>query len=211
MSNSGNAKMLFLKEENKNEDFVIGEYSYYAKESEDEDFFNDNILYYRKNHGKLKIGKFCSLANGVKFIMAGANHSTNSFSTYPFNMAKKEWHDKIGMTAADMPKKGDTEVGNDVWIGRDAAIMPGVKIGDGAIIGAKAVVAKDVPAYSVVVGNPARVIKYRFDEDTIDFLKKLQWWNFDKEQLDEAIYYLTNLNLEISKENLTKIKSKRRF
>lgn len=198
--------MLFLKDASDNPDFIIGDYSYYSLENEQENFFEDNILYYHKNHGKLQIGKFCSLANGVQFIMGAANHSIASFSSYPFNMVKEDWRDKLGMTAADMPQKGDTQVGHDVWIGRDATIMPGVQIGNGAVIGAKAVVAKDIPPYAVAVGNPAQIIKYRFDSETIAFLSELEWWDFTEAQLEAAIPYLTSLDLESSKAALQQIK-----
>lgn len=112
------------------------------------------------------------------------------------------------MRAEDMPVKGDTVIGNDVWIGRGATIMPGVKIGNGAVIGSMAVVAKDVPDYAIVAGNPARIIRYRFDQETIDFLNDLEWWDFSDEQIDEAIPFLTNLDLEESKAGLLKIKNR---
>lgn len=197
--------MMFLKEHNNSEGIHIGDYSYYATEGE-ENFFEDNILYHRPNHGELHIGKFCSIANGVNFIMGAANHSIASISSYPFSMVRPEWRDRLGMTAADMPQKGDTKVGHDVWIGRDATIMPGVTVGNGAVIGAKAVVAKDIPAYAIAVGNPAKVIKYRFNPETIKFLADLKWWDFTEEQLDEAIPYLTSVDLDSSKKALLAIK-----
>lgn len=200
-------QMLFLKENNHHPEIHIGDYTYYASEGA-EDFFVDNVLYHHPGHGQLWIGNFCSIANGVQFIMGAANHSMQSFSSYPFNQIKKEWRDKLGMTAADMPQRGDTRVGHDVWLGRDARILPGVTIGNGAVIGASAVVAKDIPPYAVAVGNPARVVKYRFDEETIAFLQELKWWDFSEEQIDQAIPYLTSLDLEASKKALLDIKRK---
>lgn len=206
MSYTNSDNIIILKDHIQNPDITVGDYTYYARENETDDFFSDNILYYRKNHGKLNIGKFCSIAHGTQFIMSAANHSTSSFSTYPFNIVEDDWKDKLGMTLADMPHRGDTVIGSDVWIGRDATIMSGVHISDGAVIGAKAVVAKDVPPYAIVVGNPAKIIKYRFDQDTIDFLLRLQWWDFSKEQLDEAIPFLTSVDLATSREALENIK-----
>lgn len=204
---SKDGKMIYLSEEKPVDGIHIGKYSYYGAEGE-EDFFEDNVLYHRPGHGELTIGNFCSIANGVQFIMGAANHSMQSFSSYPFIVVKEKWRKKMGMTAADMPQKGDTTVGHDVWIGRDATILPGVTVGNGAVIGAKSVVAKDVPPYAIVAGNPAKVIKYRFDEETIAFLQELEWWHFSEEQIDEAIPYLTSLDLEASKHALFQIKTK---
>ncbi|MBM7642981.1 CatB-related O-acetyltransferase [Streptococcus loxodontisalivarius] len=201
-------EMIFLKEQVKADNITVGAYTYYAKEREGENFEEDNVLYNIPGHGDLTIGNFCSLANGVQFIMSAANHSIASVSSYPFMLVKEKWRQNMGMTAADMPDKGDTIVGHDVWIGRDATIMPGVKIGNGAVIGSKAVVAKDIPDYAIAVGNPARVIKYRFDEETIAFLQDLEWWNFSEEELDEAMPYLTSVDLPASKQALAEIKAK---
>lgn len=201
------AIMVFLKDSFEAENITAGKYTYYAKECEDELFERDNVLYNFPGHGNLKFGNFCSIANGVQFIMGAANHSTSSISSYPFMQVKDKWRERMGMTAQDMPHKGDTIIGNDVWIGRDATIMPGVKIGDGAVIGSKAVVAKDIPDYAIAVGNPAYVVKYRFDEATINFLSHLKWWDFTEEQLDEALPYLTSIDLERSKKALLDIKN----
>lgn len=199
-------EMIYLKDTIHAQNVTVGDYTYYAKDREEEDFERDNILYNVSGHGRLEIGKFCSLANGIEIIMGAANHSIRSFSSYPFNLVKPEWRNHLGMTREDMPNKGDTVIGNDVWIGQKATIMPGVTIGNGAVIGSKAVVAKNIPPYAIAVGNPARVIKYRFDEETIAFLEKLKWWNFSEEQLNSAIPYLTSVHLEEAKEELMKIK-----
>lgn len=199
-------KMIFLKDKVQATNVHIGAYTYYAQNSDDDDFEKHHILYNREGHGQLDIGKFCSLANGVEIIMGAANHSMKSISSYPFNMVKEEWAHRLGMTGKDLPNKGDTVIENDVWIGQKATIMPGVRIGNGAVVGSKAVVAKDVPPYAVVVGNPAHIVSYRFDPDTIAFLEELKWWDFSEEQLDKAVPHLTSVHLEESKQALLKIK-----
>lgn len=132
---------------------------------------------------KLIIGKFCAIATGATFIMNGANHDMTGFSTYPFHIFKNGWEE--GFQPDSIPKlnRGNTVIGNDVWIGSQATILPGIKIGDGAIIGAKAVVASDVPPYSIVVGNPGRVVRLRFSPEVIDLLLSVQWWNWDIEKI----------------------------
>lgn len=138
----------------------------------------------------LKIGKFCSIADQVS-ILLGGNHHIDRISTYPFNVfLLKHLHLDPGDGS-----KGDVIIGNDVWIGLGVTIMSGVKIGDGAVIGAKTVVSKDVPPYAVVVGNPGRVVKYRFDDETIEKLLKIKWWNWSPEQIDKAAKYLLTTNM----------------
>lgn len=202
------AEMIYLKDTVKSSNIFAGKYTYYVKEKANEDFEEDCVLYNKEDRAKLIFGSFTSIANGVRIIMPAANHSMNSISTYPFMAIKKDWYERASMRAEDMPVKGDTVIGNDVWIGRGATIMPGVKIGNGAVIGSMAVVAKDVPDYAIVAGNPARLIRYRFDQETIDFLNDLEWWDFSDEQIDEAIPFLTNLDLEESKAGLLKIKNR---
>jgi virginiamycin A acetyltransferase len=126
---------------------------------------------------KLIIGKFCALARGVKFIMNGANHKTSGISTYPFFIFGNGW-EKAAPAVGDLPYKGDTVIGNDVWIGYDALIMPGVTIGDGAIISSRSVVVGDVPAYTIVGGNPATQIRQRFAPEVIEVLQSIAWWNW---------------------------------
>ncbi|MFQ9923817.1 MAG: CatB-related O-acetyltransferase [Beduini sp.] len=198
--------MIYIKNTIKASNVHVGMFTYYDCNGKvDADFEKDNVFYNYPGHGDLYIGKFCSIAYGVEFIMGAANHSTRSFSTYPFNTISKNWASHLGMTKDEMPPIKDTIVGNDVWIGRKARIMPGVKIGDGAIIAGYSVVTKDVPPYSVVGGSPAAIIKSRFDEDTIAFLKEIKWWNFESDNLEKAITYLSNVNLKESKKNLEKI------
>ena len=202
--------MIFLKDTITSPNVHVGEHSYYAADSAEDDFERDHILYNIPGHGDLYIGKFCSIARGVEFIMGAANHSIASFSSYPFNVAQEKWKHSLGMTAEDMPHKGDTRIGHDVWIGYEATIMPRVNIGNGAVIGSKAVVAKDIPPYAIAVGNPVRIVKYRFDEETIQFLQELSWWDFDEEDVDKAVPYLTSVHLEESKKELLKIKNSKK-
>ena len=140
---------------------------------------------------KLKIGKFCSIAIGTTFTLGG-EHRSDFVTTYPFNRLVKSFNYIKGSPIS----KGDIIVGNDVWIGENAHIMSGVTIGDGAIIGSEALVTKDIPPYAIVGGNPAKIIRYRFDEDTIKKLLKIRWWDFNDEKLVEMIPFLQSTNIE---------------
>ncbi len=141
---------------------------------------------------KLTIGKFCQLAHGMQFITSSANHQLSGFTTYPFFVFNKAWSE---MYTPNLPFKGDTVVGHDVWIGHQALIMPGVTIGTGAIIGSGSVVTKDVEPYSVVAGNPACVIKKRFSESVIQGLLALAWWDWPIEVIQENLSALTSGDL----------------
>lgn len=174
----------FIKNTVKARNILIGDYTYYDDPLAPTEFENNNVLFNYPEFGdKLIIGKFCAIASGTQFLMGAANHRLNSVSTYPFHVFGKAWAENTPIHLKELPHKGNTVVGNDVWFGRDCFIMPGVKIGDGAIIGAKSVVAKDVPPYAVVCGNPARVVKMRFDSELIAMLLQLKWWDFDEEKL----------------------------
>lgn len=176
----------FLKNYITRENILVGDYTYYDDPNGPENFEN-NVLYHFPFVGdKLIIGKFCAIATNVKFIMNGANHQTNGVSTYPFYIFGNGW-EKAMPKEGDLPYKGDTVIGNDVWIGYEATIMPGVKIGNGAIIATKSVVTKDVPDYAVVGGNPAEIIKYRFDEATVEKLLKMAWWDWSVEEISERL------------------------
>lgn len=153
------------------------------------------MLYHHPHIGdKLLIGKFCAIAEGVKFLMNGANHNMSGFSTYPFHLFSNGW-ERVTPNEGVLPYKGNTVVGNDVWIGFEATIMPGVTIGSGAIIGTKALVTNDVPPYSIVGGNPAKVIKYRFDESTIDALLEIAWWDWSAEKITENLELIVGCDL----------------
>ena len=172
----------YLKNFISNENIIVGDYTYYD-DPEGPARFQNNVLYHFPFIGdKLIIGKFCAIAKDVKFIMNGANHKVSGFSTYPFQIFGNGW-EKVMPKAGDLPFKGDTEIANDVWIGYQATIMPGVKVGSGAIIASKSVVVTDVPPYSVVGGNPAKVIKYRFDEIKIKKLLEIAWWDWSAEKI----------------------------
>ena len=178
----GFAQVCFIKNTVSNPNILIGEYTYYDDPDGAENF-ERNVLYHFPFIGdKLVIGKFCALARGVKFIMNGANHKTSGISTYPFYIFGNGW-EKASPAPGDLPYKGDTVIGNDVWIGYDALIMPGVTIGDGAIISSRSVVVGDVPAYSIVGGNPATEIRLRFTPEAIAELLSIAWWNWPIEKI----------------------------
>ena len=166
----------------------IGEYTYYDDPVDPTGFEKNNVLYhYPINHDKLIIGKFCSIACGVKFLFNSANHTLASLSTYPFPLFFEEWGLEKQNVAESWDNKGGIIIGNDVWIGFEAVILAGVTIGDGAIIGTQAVVTKDVPPYTIAGGIPAKPIKKRFDEDTISDLLHIKWWNWPKEKISQHI------------------------
>ena len=191
---TGDLQTIYLKDVIKNPNIMIGEYTMYNDFRDDPTLFEqNNVLYhYPINDDKLMIGKFCSIACGAKFLFNSANHTMNSLSTYPFPLFFEEWGLDRKDVASSWDHKGDIVIGNDVWIGYEAVIMAGVTIGDGAIIGTRAVVTKDVPPYTIVGGVPARPIKKRFSEDTIKKLQALQWWDWPREKLTENIEAIKN-------------------
>ncbi|MBF0194252.1 MAG: CatB-related O-acetyltransferase [Magnetococcales bacterium] len=174
---------------------IAGDYSYYSDFNDPTQFLEKNVLYnFGFSGAKLLIGKFCALAHGVQFIMPDANHSTSGATAYPFAVFGEEWRGKLPITNYPFTHCGDTVIGNDVWIGMDATIMPGVTIGDGAIIGAKSVVSKDVAPYTVVAGNPAKKVKNRFNEETTSLLKSLAWWDWPQDHITVMIPDLVHGN-----------------
>lgn len=182
-------RLCFLKNIIKNPNIIVGDYTYYD-DFENVHNFEKNVKYHFDFVGdKLIIGKFCQIASGVTFIMNGANHLQDSVSTFPFAIFGEDW--KNAMEGKSYPTKGDTEIGNDVWIGFDATIMPGVKIGDGAIIGSKSVVTKDVEPYSIVGGNPAKLIRKRFSEQRIEELLEMKWWDWPVDEITANLGKLT--------------------
>jgi virginiamycin A acetyltransferase len=194
-------RVCYIKSLIQNPNILVGDYTYYDHPDHPEKF-EENVLYHYDFIGdKLIIGKFCAIASEVKFIMNGANHKISSFTTYPFGIFSNGWEAGIP-ELKDLPFKGDTIIGNDVWIGYEAMIMPGVKIGDGAIIAAKSVVTKDVPPYSIVGGNPAKLIKKRFSDDIIELLLEIKWWNWDIEKITENIPTLCNNDIKKLRELL---------
>lgn len=191
--------LIYVKPTIKNPNIIVGDFTYFS----DIDFESHVIHHYDFNGDKLIIGKFCQIASGVNFVMNGANHQMNAVSTYPFYVLEG-WDEEVP-PASQMPIKGDTVVGNDVWIGQNATILPGVHIGDGAIIGMNSVVGSTIEPYSIAVGNPARVIKKRFDEELIELLLDFQWWNKSVEEINGLIPILTDSNLEKVKKTIIKL------
>jgi len=185
----GDKQTIYLKSVIDNPNIIVGEYTMYN------DFVNDpvqfeknNVLYhYAINHDKLIIGKFCSIACGARFLFNSANHTQSSLSTYPFPLFFKEWMLERSDVIDAWDNKGDIIIGNDVWIGYEAVIMAGVTIGDGAIIGTRAVVTKDVPPYTIVGGIPAKPIRKRFSGEVISALLELRWWDWSKEKIAQNI------------------------
>lgn len=164
----------------------IGEYTYYD-DPDGADNFLRNVLYHFDFIGdRLRIGRFCAIARGVRFVMNGANHRLDGISTYPFQIFGGGW-EQVMPKPGELPFKGDTVIGNDVWIGYDALIMPGVCIGDGAIIAARSVVTHDVAPYTLVGGNPARPIRRRFADADIDTLLRIAWWDWPVERITRLL------------------------
>jgi virginiamycin A acetyltransferase len=173
----------FLKPLVNNPNIVVGEYTYYDEPEGPEHFEAKCVLYHFPFIGdKLVIGKFCALARDVKFIMNGANHPLSGLTTYPFYIFGNGWEVATPQPGS-LPYKGDTVIGNDVWLGYDALVMPGVQIGDGAIVAARSVVVGNVPAYAVVGGNPAKLLKQRFSDETVNELLAIRWWNWPVEKV----------------------------
>jgi virginiamycin A acetyltransferase len=174
----GFPQICFIRNTVSNPHITIGDYTYYD-DPEDSENFERNVLYHFPFIGdRLIIGKFCALARGIKFIMNGANHRLDGFSTYPFYIFGNGW-EAATPEPGDLPYKGDTVIGNDVWIGYEAVVMPGVTVGDGAIIAAKSVVVGDVPPYAIVGGNPAKLIRQRFGDEVVEASLAIAWWNWE--------------------------------
>ncbi len=191
-------RLCFLKNVVKNPNIIIGDYTYYD-DFESVENFEKNVKYLFDFTGdKLIIGKFCMIASDVTFIMNGANHLNKAISTYPFAIFGDDWSE--AMNGKEYPTKGNTTIGNDVWIGFGATIMPGVSIGDGSIIATKSVVTKDVEPYSIVGGNPAKEIRKRFQEEEISELLQLQWWDWPIEKITANIQNLTGNRIDKLKE-----------
>jgi virginiamycin A acetyltransferase len=187
-------RLCFLKNIIKNPNIIVGDYTYYD-DFENVENFEKNVKYHFDFVGdKLIIGKFCMIASGVTFIMNGANHLTNAFTTFPFAIFGNGWEN--AMEGKSYPQKGNIIIGNDVWIGYNATIMAGVTIGDGAIIATNATVIKDVAPYSIVGGNPAHEIKKRFSEDTISKLLDLKWWDWPIDKITKNLKNLTDSKID---------------
>jgi virginiamycin A acetyltransferase len=191
----GYDKLVFLKNFVKASNIFVGDYTYFDDRRHGPDKFEAyNVLYnYDFSKVKLVIGKFCAIAAETRFIMTG-DHKLDAISTYPFPIFGQGWESAFNVF--DLPVKGDIIVGHDVWFGYNALIMNGVTIGNGAIIAAGAVVTKDVPAYSIVAGNPAKVVKMRFDDKTIDRLQKIAWWNWSLDKINQNLKLICHLDID---------------
>jgi len=191
----GYDKVIFLKNFIKANNISVGDYTYYDDRRYGPEKFEEyNILYnYDFSKVKLVIGKFCAIAAETRFIMTG-DHKLDAISTYPFPIFGEGW--ETAFNVYDLPVKGDIIVGHDVWFGYDSLVMNGVTIGNGAIIAARAVVVKDVPPYSIVAGNPAKVVKMRFDDKTIDRLQKIAWWDWDIEKINKHLNLICYLDVD---------------
>lgn len=201
---TGDKETIYLKHVITNPNITVGDFTMYNDFVNDPTLFeNNNVLYhYPINHDKLQIGKFCSIACGAKFLFNSANHTLSSLSTYPFPLFFEEWGlEKKDVTNA-WDNKGDIVIGNDVWIGYEAVVLAGVTIGDGAIIGTRAVATKNVPPYTIVGGVPAKPIKKRFSEETISALLEIQWWNWSKERIARNIGAIQCGNIEQLKQEM---------
>lgn len=201
---TGVTRTAYLKNIIKNPQILVGDYTYYD-DPDDVHNFERNVLYlFDFMKDKLVIGKFCQIATGVRFIMNGSNHAMGGISTYPFQVFGGEWAEKDPMKVTS---KGDTIIGNDVWIGNSATIMQGIKIGDGAIIGTNSLVTKNVAPYTIVGGNPAKEIRQRFDDDIIQFLLQLQWWNWPVSKITEHLNLIINGDIDGLRKVYKEIKS----
>ena len=191
----GFPQVCYIKNTVDNPNIIVGDYTYYD-DPEDSENFERNVLYHFPFIGdKLIIGKFCAIARDVKFIMNGANHKISGISTYPFQIFGNGW-EKVMPDMKELPYKGDTVIGNDVWIGFDSLIMPGVNIGNGAIISSRSVVVSDVEPYTIVGGNPAKTIRKRFDPKDIDSLNSISWWDWPIEKITENLDVIVSGDIE---------------
>ena len=193
---NGYDKEIYIKPTITDPNIIVGDFSYIA----DTDFESHVTHLYDFIGDKLIIGKFCQIASGVEFIMNGANHQMNAVTTFPFYTL--EGWDMEPPSMDDLPLKGDTVIGNDVWIGQNAVILPGVHIGDGAIIGANSIVGSDVEPYTIVAGNPAKVVRKRFNDELIDLLLSFRWWDKSIDEINDLIPILTCSDLTKVKEEI---------
>ena len=193
---AGYDKEIYVKPTIKNPNIIVGDFTYIA----DSDFESHVTHFYPWSRDNLIIGKFCQIAAGVEFVMNDANHKMNAVTTFPF-YTFEGWEMNIP-DPSEMTFKGNTVIGNDVWIGQNAVILPGVHVGDGAIIGANSVVGSDVAPYTIVIGNPAKVLRKRFDDELIGLLLKFKWWDKSIEEINSLIPILTSSDLEKVREEI---------
>ena len=193
---AGYDKEIYVKPTITNPNIIVGDFTYIA----DSQFESHVTHFYPWSRDKLTIGKFCQIASGVEFVMNDENHQMNTVTTFPF-YTLEGWEMNVP-NPSEMPFKGDTVIGNDVWIGQNAVILPGVHVGDGAIIGANSVVGSDVAPYTIVIGNPSKVLRKRFDDELIELLLKFKWWDKRVEEINSLIPILTCSDLEKVREEI---------
>ncbi len=187
-------QVCFIKNVITRPNIIVGDYTYYDDSDGAENFERHVTHHYEFLGDLLIIGKFCAIGRGVEFIMNGANHRMNSVTTYPFNIMGNGW-EKATPELIDLPFKGNTVVGNDVWFGQNVTVLPGIHVGDGAIVAANSTVAKDVPPYTVVGGNPAKLIRKRFDDRMIEYLLNLKWWDWSAKKIFDNLEALCSGDL----------------
>lgn len=192
----GNETVTLIKPTVKNPNILVGDFSYYSGT----DFESRVTHHYDFIGDRLIIGRFCQIGAGVEFIMNGANHRMNTATTFPFYIF--EGWEQSAPPLSELPLKGDTVVGNDVWIGQSAVILPGVHIGDGAVIGAGSVVGSDVAPYTIVAGNPAKTVRRRFDDELTTLLLRLKWWDKSIEEIRALIPLLSESDTDALRERL---------
>ena len=195
---TGDRQTVYLRAVVHGHNISVGDYTIYNDFVRDPvEFERNNVLYhYPVNGDRLVIGKYCSIACGAKFLLHSANHTLRSLSTYPFPIFYEAWGTPVSEVSSAWDNRGDIVIGNDVWIGYEAVILSGVHIGDGAIIGARAVVTRDVEPYTIMGGVPARPIRKRYDEETIQRLLALRWWDFPPEQMRKCLDALEQGDLQ---------------
>lgn len=189
-------RVVFLRNVITNPNIVVGEYTYYDDPDGAEAFEERNVLHHYDFYGdRLVIGRFTAIATGVRFVMNGANHALGGFSTYPFNIFGGGWEAGFDPATWTEQSRGDTVVGNDVWLGMETLVMPGVTIGDGAIVASRSVVTRDVPPYAIVGGNPAQVVRTRFDEATVERLRRIAWWDWPASRITQHLEAIRGADL----------------
>lgn len=188
-------KLIFLKNFIKASNIHVGDYTYFDDRRNGPEHFEEyNVLYnYNPEKVKLVIGKFCAIAAETKFIMTG-DHKLDAISTYPFPVFQHGWESAYNVL--DLPVKGDIIIGHDVWLGYDSLVKNGVTIGHGSIVATRAVVVKDVPPYAIVAGNPAKVVKMRFDERTIARLLEIAWWDWDIDKINQHLPLICSMDVD---------------
>lgn len=180
---AGQERVVFLRPLVRHPNIEVGEYTYYDHPERALDFEEDAFLY-AFGPERLVIGRFCAIAAGVRFLMGGANHADLGPSTFPFGIFGAPWDHTMDLVMS-APSRGDTVVGHDVWFGYEAIVLPGVRVGNGAVIAAGSVVSADVPPYAIVAGNPARVVRRRYEDADVERLQRAAWWDWPAAAITE--------------------------